>query len=102
MSAYTAVTDPEILAKVQKSLVSEQADLTKSTEVTDPVLFQQIQDQLKKDLETQEEVDIITEKTEEPGALGQFVEGLGERLGGRVQTMQEISEKSGGFSCIRS
>ena len=66
MSAYTAVTDPEILAKVQKSLVSEQADLTKSTEVTDPVLFQQIQDQLKKDLETQEEVDIITEKTEEP------------------------------------
>lgn len=98
MSAYTAVTDPEILAKVQKSLVSEQADLTKSTEVTDPVLFQQIQDQLKKDLETQQEVDIITEKTEEPGALGQFVEGLGERLGGRVQTMQEISEKSGGFS----
>lgn len=98
MSAYTAVTDPEILAKVQKSLVSEQADLTKSTEVTDPVLFQQIQDQLKKDLETKEEVDIITEKTEEPGALGQFAEGLGERLGGRVQTMQEISEKSGGFS----
>jgi len=98
MSAYTAVTDPEILAKVQKSLVSEQADLTKSTEVTDPVLFQQIQDQLKKDLETQEEVDIITEKTEEPSALGQFAEGLGERLGGRVQTMQEISEKSGGFS----
>lgn len=98
MSAYTAVTDPEILAKVQKSLVSEQADLTKSTEVTDPVLFQQIQDQLKKDLETQQEVDIITEKTEKPGALGQFAEGLGERLGGRVETMQEISEKAGGFS----
>ena len=98
MSAYTAVTDPKILAKVQKSLVSEQTDLTKSTEVTDPVLFQQIQDQLKKDLETQQEVDIITEKTEEPDALGQFVEGVGERLGGRVETMQEISEKAGGFS----
>lgn len=98
MSAYTAVTDPKILAKVQKSLVSEQTDLTKSTEVTDPVLFQQLQDQLKKDLETQQEVDIITEKTEEPNALGQFVEGVGERLGGRVETMQEISEKAGGFS----
>lgn len=93
MSAYTAVTDPKILAKVQKSLVSEQTDLTKSTEVTDPVLFQQIQDQLKKDLETQQEVDIITEKTEEPDALGQFVEGVGGRLGGRVETMQEYLKR---------
>ena len=54
MSAFTAVTDPEILAKVQNSLVSSQADLTKSTEVTDPELFLKIQEQLKKDLETQE------------------------------------------------
>ena len=47
MSAFTAVTDPEILAKVQNSLVSSQADLTKSTEVTDPELFLKIQEQLK-------------------------------------------------------
>jgi len=98
MSAYTAVTDPEILAKVQKSLVSGQADLTKSTEVTDPVLFQQIQDQLKKDLETQEEVELVTEEVTEAGAFGQFAEGIGERLGGRLETMQEISKKAGGFS----
>ena len=64
MSAYTAVTDPEILAKVQRSFVSAQPDLTKTTEVTDPELFQRIQDQLKKDLETQEEVELVTDKSE--------------------------------------
>jgi len=98
MSAYTAVTDPEILAKVQRSFVSAQPDLTKTTEVTDPELFQRIQDQLKKDLETQEEVELVTEEVAEVGAFGQFAEGVGERLGGRVETMQEISEKAGGFS----
>jgi len=59
MDAYTAVTDPEILAKVQKSFASSNLDLTKSTEVTDPELFLKIQEQLKKDLETQEEVELI-------------------------------------------
>jgi len=98
MSAFTAVTDPEILAKVQSSFVSSEADLTKSTEVTDPELFLKIQEQLKKDLETQEEVDIVSEEVNEPGAFGQFAKGLGERLGGRIETMQEISEKAGGFS----
>tara|TARA_R110000782_G_C14805219_1_gene412240 strand:+ start:970 stop:2739 length:1770 start_codon:yes stop_codon:yes gene_type:complete len=98
MSAYTAVTDPEILAKVQRSFVSAQPDLTKTTEVTDSELFQKIQDQLKKDLETQEEVELVTEEVAEVGAFGQFAEGLGGRLGGRAQTMQEISKKAGGFS----
>jgi hypothetical protein len=98
MSAYTEVTDPTILAKVKSSLASAQVDLTKSTEVKDPELFLKIQEQLKKDLEAQEEVDIVTEEVEEPSALGQFAEGLGERLGGRIETMQEISEKAGGFS----
>ncbi|MGB1270301.1 MAG: hypothetical protein ACPG45_11250, partial [Flavobacteriaceae bacterium] len=87
MSAYTEVTDPTILAKVKSSLASAQADLTKSTEVKDPELFLKIQEQLKKDLEAQEEVDIVTEEVEEPSALGQFAEGLGERLGGRIETM---------------
>ena len=98
MSAYTAVTDPEILAKVQRSFVSAQPDLTKTTEVTDSELFQKIQDQLKKDLETQEEVELVTEEVAEVGAFGQFAEGLEGRLGGRAQTMQEISKKAGGFS----
>ena len=46
-----------------------QPDLTKTTEVTDPELFQRIQDQLKKDLETQEEVELVTEEVAEPGAF---------------------------------
>jgi hypothetical protein len=98
MSAYIAVTDPELLAKVQKSFVSAQDVLTKPAEVTDPELFIKIHEQLKKDLEAQEEVNIINEKQEDPSAFGQFAEGLGERLGDRAQTIQEISKKAGGFS----
>jgi hypothetical protein len=98
MNAYTAVTDPEILAKVQKNLSSSNLDLTTSTEVTDPELFLKIQKQLKKDLETQEEVEIINEEKTESSTLGEFTGAVAQRLGERAKTIQEISDKSGGFS----
>ncbi len=98
MSIYTAVDDPEIIAKVQGKLSSAKPDLKKSTEVTDPELFLKIQEQLKKDLETQEEIDIANREVTESSAMGQFVEGLKGRLGGRFETMQEISRKAGGVS----
>ena len=50
MSIYTAVDDPEIIAKVQGKLSSAKPDLKKATEVTDPELFLKIQKKLKKDL----------------------------------------------------
>ena len=95
---YTAVDDPEIIAKVQGKLSSAKPDLKKATEVTDPELFLKIQEQLKKDLETQEEIDIANQEVTESSAIGQFLEGLGGRLGGRFETIQQISEKAGGFS----
>ena len=98
MSIYTAVDDPEIIAKVQGKLSSAKPDLKKATEVTDPELFLKIQEQLKKDLETQEEIDIANQEVTESSAIGQFLEGLGGRLGGRFETIQQISEKAGGFS----
>lgn len=98
MNAYSTVTDPEILAKVRSKLASEQPRLKETTEVTDPELFLKIQEQLKRDVEAQEEVDIVNEKETESGAFGQFATGVGERLGGRLETMREISEKAGGFS----
>ncbi len=96
MSIYTAVDDPEIIAKVQGKLSSAKPDLKKATEVTDPELFLKIQEQLKKDLETQEEIDIANQEVTESSAVGQFVEGLKGRLGGRFETIQEISRKAGG------
>ena len=98
MSAYTTVVDPEIIAKVRSSIDSSKPDLTKSTEVTDPELFIKIQKQLKKDLELQEEVDIVSDEVTEPNAIRQFAENVGERLSKRLETMQEISKKAGGFS----
>lgn len=98
MSIYTAVDDPEIIAKVQGKLSSAKPDLKKTTEVTDPELFLKIQEQLKKDLETQEEVAIINREETEPSAIGQFASGIKERVGGRLETMQEISRKAGGVS----
>lgn len=98
MSAYTTVVDPEIIAKVRSSIDSSKPDLTKSTEVTDPELFIKIQKQLKKDLELQEEADIVSDEVTEPNAIRQFAENVGERLSKRLETMQEISKKAGGFS----
>lgn len=98
MSTYTAVDDPEIIAKVQGKLSSAKPDLKKTTEVTDPELFLKIQEQLKKDLETKEEVAIINREETERSAVGQFASGIKERVGGRLETMQEISRKAGGVS----
>lgn len=98
MSAYTAVSDPEILAKVQKSLNAKKPDLSTVSEVTDLALFQKIQDQLADDLEKNKELQAISEPVEEASAVGQFVGNLGERLGGRLDTIQDISRKRAGVS----
>jgi len=98
MTNYTAVVDPEIIAKVRSSLDSSQPDLTQATEVTDPELFLKIQKQLEKDVTAQKEADIATREKADSSALGQFMESLGGRLGGRFETIQEISKKAGGFS----
>lgn len=49
MDTYTAVTDPDILAKVKSNISASTKDISKASEVTDPALFLKIQEQLKKD-----------------------------------------------------
>lgn len=97
MSSYTAVIDPSLIAKVQEAMTDNQDDLKTSTEVTDPLLFQRIQEQLKKDAEKEEDQSAVA-LSEGSSALGSFAEGVGSRIGGRLETIGEISDKTGGFS----
>tara|TARA_X000001382_G_scaffold47462_1_gene32127 strand:+ start:3229 stop:4965 length:1737 start_codon:yes stop_codon:yes gene_type:complete len=98
MDTYTAVTDPDILAKVKSNISASTKDISKASEVTDPALFLKIQEQLKKDLETEEEERLASSDVESLNPFEQFGENITERLGSRGKTLSEISKKSGGFS----